>query len=62
MKLHAYVRTKVVRSPHWLGAKHWRYHVTACGLEREADDFHADAAKNNDAVTCSKCRKNLGLG
>jgi len=57
MKMHMYVKTTVVRSPQWMGDKHWRYHVTACGLMREADDFHIDAAKTQTEVTCAKCMK-----
>ena len=61
MKKHYYTSTEVKESRLWLGNKYWRYDVTACGLRRQENDFHSDAAKTADDVTCLKCKAKLGL-
>jgi len=61
-KKHWYTDTKLVKVPHFLMGTYWRYHVTACGLMRDADDFHADKAKEMEEITCSRCRQIVSEG
>lgn len=56
MKLHYYNKTEVQQGGNqFFMVKYWRYDVTACGLRRQEDDFHLDAAKTPEQVTCLKC-------
>lgn len=56
MKIHNYTKLEFEQSP---TGKWWRYDVTACGLRRQQDDYHIDAAKTPEEITCLKCKAQL---